>query len=343
MKTTYLKTYAAILLGIATVAAGCSGEEPDKGPGYELSTDEIMPRAGMYTVTADAWDGEPQRNDSTANDSVADGTRAVFESDAFSSAGQFGVFAYKSSSTTPVYTETVLYNQVPNVKDGNNYSWSDHRYYPAGDVWTHFYAYYPVSGATVNSFESITYSMTGQTDIMWAKADDAKAVNRKRSEYPHQPTLTFQHLLHRLKFKFVSDVYYFQTTAVTKVKITNVYTNFTLNAKTGKLSITNGTTTSYETPTFSCKATTSGVTCSESILIQEITGNGTTKYNFAITIGGKEHTVAVDLPNPLKAGETTTITFTLKGVLIEPTVNWGWNVNSDEGSPTNRKDITIIN
>lgn len=178
----------------------------------------------------------------------------------FSNGDSFGVFAYSTASEwnddAPFGPSMFMYN-VPVTKKAAAWSYDDKRWWKEGSL-TSFYAYYPYSasidatgsGGADNGAPVIAFApdpdRARQTDLLYA----APLENRKWDGLtsPDNVSFKFRHALSQIRImvsKYNSLPYLSQEYKVTKVRISGMKGEGSLNLRTGKWDTSAGTAASY--------------------------------------------------------------------------------------------------
>ncbi|BCG54344.1 hypothetical protein AI2BBH_13900 [Alistipes indistinctus] len=152
----------------------------------------------------------------------------------------FSVVGYKGSAApTTDWSSPYIANVAVNSGAGSALSFATSQYYPANDDKVYFYAYSPANGTyTAGSGSTapmVSWTITGQQDIMWAKVDQGIAKNPVPANQP-QPNFAFTHLLKQVKFKIVKDNTFEDNIKLTSLKIIGAKTVASLALNTGTLS-----------------------------------------------------------------------------------------------------------
>lgn len=193
--------------------------------GEDVSTVSIVPYAnvGLSNWSRASLNGNVDGNAFPVN------TDDVFAVTAFVSDNPDG-------DSTPYF-----HNASVNCNEQGICLFSPNKYYSPNKI-HYFYAYSPVKyGNPVyndlskdNRLPTVTFSIDGQQDIMWAK-DDSGIIVAKGSETQQHPKLQFKHLLKKIRFKFIQGVGFASNIDVTTVRIVNLHEHLSLNLKTGVL------------------------------------------------------------------------------------------------------------
>ena len=233
----------------------------------------------------------------------------------------FSVVGYKGTvAPTNNWSSPYIANVAVNSGAGSALSFATSQYYPANGDKVYFYAYSPANGTyTAGSGSTapmVSWTITGQQDIMWAKVDNgiAKAVTGSQ----RQPAFAFTHLLKQVKFKVVKDASFEDNIKLTSLKIIGAKTVASLALNTGTLSweTATGELTVYNNT--SGQAITGTATSAGSAVMMEpgasfkvrAVAGGVTYADVTVTLGGS---------NAGQAGVSHEVTLTFKRNAIVPT------------------------
>ena len=237
----------------------------------------------------------------------------------------FSVVGYKGTvAPTNNWSSPYIANVAVNSGAGSALSFATSQYYPANGDKVYFYAYSPANGTyTAGSGSTapmVSWTITGQQDIMWAKVDQGIAKNPVPANQP-QPNFAFIHLLKQVKFKIVKDNTFEDNIKLTSLKIIGAKTVASLALNTGTLSWNSATDdlTAYNDNTgqaITGTATAVGTDGSPvmfepgtSFKVRAVAG-GVTYADVTVTLGGS---------NAGQAGVSHEVTLTFKRNAIVPT------------------------
>lgn len=192
---------------------------------HDVSTVSIVPSAN---VGLDNW-SRASLNGTVDGDAFPENTDEVFAVTAFVSDNPGG-------DRNPYF-----HNAAVNCNEQGVCLFSPDKYYSPNKI-HYFYAYSPVKyGNPVyndlskeNKEPTVTFTIDGQQDIMWAK-DDSGIPTAKSSETQQQPKLQFKHLLKKLRFCFIQGEGFGSDIHVTTIRVKNVRNVMTLDVLTGNL------------------------------------------------------------------------------------------------------------
>ena len=237
----------------------------------------------------------------------------------------FSVVGYKGTvAPTNNWSSPYIANVDVNSGAGSALSFATSQYYPANGDKVYFYAYSPANGTyTAGSGSTapmVSWTITGQQDIMWAKVDQGIAKNPVPANQP-QPNFAFTHLLKQVKFKIVKDNTFEDNIKLTSLKIIGAKTVASLALNTGTLSWNSATDdlTAYNDNTGQAiTGTATAVGENGSPVMFE---PGTTFKVRAVAEGVTyaDVTVTLDGTNAGQAGVSHEVTLTFKRNAIEPT------------------------
>ena len=237
----------------------------------------------------------------------------------------FSVVGYKGTvAPTNNWSSPYIANVAVNSGAGSALSFATSQYYPANGDKVYFYAYSPANGTyTAGSGSTapmVSWTITGQQDIMWAKVDQGIAKNPVPANQP-QPNFAFTHLLKQVKFKIVKDNTFEDNIKLTSLKIIGAKTVASLALNTGTLSWNSATDdlTAYNDNTgqaITGTATAVGTNGSPVMFEPGTTfkvraeAGEVTYADVTVTLGGS---------NAGQAGVSHEVTLTFKRNAIEPT------------------------
>lgn len=254
----------------------------------------------------------------------------------------FAVTAYKGAAAPTGYNGAYFDNEAVDSDDAGKLNFGNTQYYPAdAKEKLFFYAYSPVVGTegytagTASDAPTVTWTIDGQQDILWAKADGGIGKVSAGETQP-QPKFEFEHKLKQVRFKLVKGKGFSDNIEATSVQITNCRTQVSLDLVTGKLSFSGeakqsvGLRGSYPIKIAYEAEEIGGVLCQagETELQIEVVAQGIT-YKAAVTLqSNKEDVTAGD------AGVSHLVTLTFIGTQILPTATiTDWiNVGETEGT-----------
>lgn len=221
----------AIFLALASLAS-CSKDDGNitSGDIQENGRTAIVPTAGVSMSAA-----------TTSRATLPEGpvTGTTFPK---STENVFAVTAYKGTAA-PLsdYSNAYFDNQAVDSDAEGKLNFTNTQYYPADAEKLYFYAYSPVStgytAGTASGAPTVTWTIDGQQDILWAKADGGIGKVSAGTTQP-QPEFTFRHLLKQVRFKLVKGEGFGDGIYASSVKITNCRTQASLNLITGALTFT---------------------------------------------------------------------------------------------------------
>lgn len=202
------------------------------------------------------------------------------------------------------------------------------KYFPAdGNKKLYFYAHAPNGvGETIANTNNatVTYTLTGQTDVLWAK-DDRGIARNSTPAWQEQPFFQFQHKLMRLAFKVVADGSFTlaDSPAVTKITAKNVNTKVVLTVPTGATVFSTPAEVSIS-PTTNNAITTAGTELTDILLVEP-----KTTITLSVVTGGVTYpdiTLTLTGEGAGTAGMGHLITLTFKQNQIVPAaviIPWG--------------------
>lgn len=225
MKTRIIATFLAL-----AALASCSKDDGNITGGdiQENGRTAIVPTAGVNmsaaTTSRAALPAGPVTGDKFPN----------------STENVFAVTAYKGTAApSSDYSNAYFDNVAVNSDAEGKLSFMNTQYYPADAEKLFFYAYSPVStdgytAGTASGAPTVTWTIDGQQDIMWAKADGGIGKVSAGTTQP-QPEFNFGHKLKKIDFKLVQGTGFGEGIRATSVMITNCRTQASLNLATGTL------------------------------------------------------------------------------------------------------------
>ena len=242
----------------------------------------------------------------------------------------FSVVGYSGTAAPTSWSSPYIANVAVNSGVGSALSFATAQNYPANGDKVYFYAYSPLSGSYAagsgSTAPAVSWTITGQQDIMWAKVDQGIAKNPVPANQ-QQPAFTFTHLLKQVTFKIVKDNTFEDNIKLTSLKIIGAKTVASLALNTGTLSWNSATDdlTAYNNTTgqaITATATAVGANGSPVMLepgtsfkVRAVAG-GVTYADVTVTLGGS---------NAGQAGVSHEVTLTFKRNAIVPTAtitNW---------------------
>lgn len=281
-----------LILSLAAVAAlaSCSQEEGNNVP-------EVVP--GNIPIIVNAGLGASVESKAAVDGSTfADNTQNAFNLFAFTQAAAGDWSANNYFKDLPVNC-----NAEGEFHTG--------KFYPAGGNDLYFYAYAPGGDTYKSSGSTVSFTITGQEDIMYAGEATGNATK--------QPSLSFSHQLMKVKFKAALDASMSgQTVSLSKITIKNVGTKYDLNLATGELTAN----ASQVNGDLSLNVSNQTITEGEAQVVPgEIMIFPDAEFSIEATAGQQTFKTAseVTIASPEK-GKEYVITLTFNGVEIVPTV-----------------------
>ncbi len=238
-----MKTISVIASLLCTAALlSCSKEGSDITPAPDDTRAAIVPTAGL------SMNATPSVRAALPSGPISGTTFPA------STESVFAVTAYKGTAApTSDYSSAYFDNEaVDSNAEGaeSPLSFTTAQYYPADAEKLYFYAYSPVStsdytAGTASAAPTVAWTIDGQQDIMWAKADGGIG-KVSAGTTQAQPNFTFGHLLKQVRFKLVRGESFGDGLSATSVKITNCRTQASLNPITGDLTFSGDADQSLE-------------------------------------------------------------------------------------------------
>lgn len=198
-----------LILSLAAVAAlaSCSQEEGNNVPEAVPSNVPIIVNAGLGTSV--------ESKAAVNGTSFTPNTQDVFN-----------LFAFTQAATGD-WASNNYFKDLPVDCDEEN-KFHTGKFYPAGGNDLYFYAYAPGGEAYKSTGSTVSFTITGQEDIMYAGQATGNATK--------QPSLTFSHKLMKIRFKAeLAASMTGQTVTLSNIAIKNVGTKYDLNLATGDL------------------------------------------------------------------------------------------------------------
>ncbi len=318
--------------------------------------------AGTITACSEAEQPYPEGNGQpiafTTPDRWEDVSVSRAETTEPFTGNDFGVYAYYHPASGP--TQNFMLNQKVTNKGTTaapSWDYEPKKYWPTatGDALS-FYAYHPHSESYPTGKDAgngvIVFDVDGTKDILWADKVNGKSTTGKsttgestnRHTYSEGATVkfSFRHLLNRVRFKFVQGDGYEADKSVSSVSITNVYTTYELDVKSGGFKST-GTAGSLPLTDYTLDTTpwliTEEGTPTDYFYIGEIDG---TELGITLTVGDKPYTANIsytyktddetdDETDEKVKSYLITLTFIPEGVKVTLTVEKGTGTTGWEG------------
>ena len=303
-----MKKYLFVALAAAALA-GCTNDEwVDNGtPQDGEDKVPILMSAGLEASVASTK--------AVVNGLPSTATEDLFAVNAYLAAG--------ASGSTGGFTDAKV-DYDPNAQNEDDKFTFDggSRFYPVNGDELEFYAYAPVGTTTGNN---VTFNITGEEDIMWAKnSEGSNAIGKDDAIAGTQPKFALAHQLQQVKFQVKAGEGTPANTAITKLVIKSVGTTVTLPVKTGAVTFGNEDLTAFS----GSQELTSTAADLKTVMFKPCTS-----FKIVATAGGVEYpetTVTLSgtttgSKNAGDAGVACTVILTFTGVEIIPTAtiaNW---------------------
>lgn len=237
----------------------------------------------------------------------------------------FRVLAYQAPKpTAPDWSATPYFSGITvNSDAAGDLTFAQKQHYPSNGDNIYFYAWTTpgaseVTAGTSTEAPKVTYTITGDEDIMSAQAIE-EGYNKDQSK---QPAFAFTHKLMQVAFAVKSDASFESgKTNVTKIEILAVNTTMDMNLITGELS-------NYSTP-LALSAYDDGtgvaITDASTTIPGSIMFEPVKTFNIKVTTTGGDafvyNSIGVTLSDAGVAGNSYLVTLTFKRTDIVPTAS----------------------
>ena len=236
--------------------------------------------------------------------------------------------AYKGTTApSSDYSTAYFDNEAVDSDAEGGLSFETTQYYPADGEKLYFYAYSPVCAAasdgdgytagTASGAPTVKYTITGQQDILWAKADDGTGKVSAGTVQP-QPEFGFEHLLKRVRFKLVRGEGFGDGIHATRISITDCRTQASLDPISGTLTFSDERSPLSLAGNYAIQSAEQAAEISESLMCEpgpalslEVEAQGIT-YRTLVTLTSSDGITAGG------AGVSHLVTLTFIGTQIVP-------------------------
>lgn len=241
----------------------------------------------------------------------------------------FAVTAYKGTTApSSDYSTAYFDNEAVDSDAEGRLSFETMQYYPADGEKLYFYAYSPVRAAasdgdgytagTASGAPTVKYTITGQQDILWAKADDGTGKVSAGTVQP-QPEFGFEHLLKRVRFKLVRGEGFGDGIHATRISITGCRTQASLDPISGTLTFSGEGSPLSLAGNYAIQSAEQAAEISESLMCEpgpalslEVEAQGIT-YRTSVTLTSSDSGITAG-----GAGVSHLVTLTFIGTQIVP-------------------------